>query len=79
MGLLSLISWWALLFSGKGSLCLLSGKGTFPFGASWFSVPTQVSKVFLSVPCISEMELDRLVSIVKVTLKLLAGYTAVHC
>lgn len=79
MGLLSLISWWALLFSGKGRPCLLSGKGTFPFGASWFSVPTQVSKVFLSVPCISEMELDRLVSIVKVTPKLLAGYTAVHC
>lgn len=51
----------------------------YPLGGSWSLVPTSVNKPSLSMPCISEMELDGLVSIAKVTLKLLAEYTALCC
>lgn len=51
----------------------------YPFGGSWSSVPTSVNKPSLSIPCISEVELDGLVSVAKVTLKLSAEYAALCC
>lgn len=51
----------------------------YPFGASWSLVPNSVNKPSLSIPCISEIELDGLVSIAKVTLTLLPEYTALCC